>query len=89
MGPAAVGPLSRALQGDAREGRREAARALGRIRDPGAIESLIPLLQDQDPRVRDEALLALGRMGGKGVKPLINALKERGFSDLPGKGGGP
>jgi HEAT repeat protein len=89
MGPAAIAPLSRALQGDARQGRREAARVLGRIRDPSAIESLIPLLQDQDPQVRDEALLALGRMGGKGVKPLIRAMKEKGFSDLSGKGGGP
>jgi hypothetical protein len=37
----------------------------------------------------DEALIALGRMGGKGVKPLIRAMKEKGFSDLSGKGGGP
>jgi len=68
--------------------RTEAARALGRIRDPSAIESLIPLLQDPDPRVRDEATIALGRMGGKGASPLARAMKEKGFSDLPGKGKG-
>ena len=87
MGPAAIAPLSRALQGESREGRREAARALGRIRDPSAIESLIPLLQDRDPQVRDEALVALGRMGGSAVKPLVKAMREKGFSDLPGKRG--
>jgi HEAT repeat protein len=76
----------KALQGEGREGRREAARALGRIRDPAAIEALIPLLQDPDKQVRDEALLALGRMGGSAVKPLVKAMKEKGFSEMEGAG---
>jgi HEAT repeat protein len=87
MGSRAVAPLAEALRGESREGRREAARALGRIRDPGAIESLIPLLQDQDPGVRDEALIALGRMGGSAVKPLVKAMREKGFPDLTGREG--
>jgi HEAT repeat protein len=82
MGTKAVPPLLAALQGEAREGRREAARALGKIRDPGAIEALLPLLQDPDEGVRNEALLALGRMGGSAVKPLVAAMREKGFSEL-------
>jgi hypothetical protein len=36
--------------------------------------------------VRDEALIALGRMGGSAVKPLVKAMKEKGFSELTGPG---
>ncbi|MCX6684804.1 MAG: HEAT repeat domain-containing protein [Methanoregula sp.] len=49
---------------DEDEGKRwKAAESLGRMREPGAVESLIETLWDDDSRVRLKAAWALGRIG--------------------------
>ncbi len=52
--------------------RWEAARALGVIRDPRAVEPLIAALGDRDPDVRRKAALSLGKIRDpKAVEPLL------------------
>ena len=59
------------------EVRKNAAEALGKIKDPRAVEPLIEALKDKDFRVRWNAAEALGEIGDpKAVKPLIAALKD-------------
>lgn len=60
------------------EGIREgAARALGDLQDPGAIEPLILALSDESRLVREEAARSLGRIGGeRAVEPLLRALMD-------------
>jgi epoxyqueuosine reductase len=45
--------------------RRNAAVALGNLRDPRAVPALIRALEDEDPIVRGHAAWALGRIGGE------------------------
>jgi len=60
------------------EVRKNAAEALGKIKDPRAVEPLIEALKDKDFRVRWNAAEALGEIGDpKAVKPLIAALKDK------------
>jgi HEAT repeat protein len=58
--------------------RRHAARALGHIGDPQAIEALERVLQTPDetlPSVSAEAAYALGRIGNeRSIEPLVKAL---------------
>jgi hypothetical protein len=58
------------------EGIREgAARALGELQNPEAIEPLVLALSDESRQVREEAARALGKIGGEqAVTPLIRAL---------------
>jgi HEAT repeat protein len=51
------------LSDDDEVSRWKAAEALGRIRDPGAVEELISTLWDDDARVRLKAARALGQIG--------------------------
>jgi len=51
------------LSDDDEASRWKAAEALGRIRDPGAVEELIGTLWDDDARVRLKAAWALGQIG--------------------------
>lgn len=51
------------LSDDDEVSRWKAAEALGRIRDPGAVEELIGTLWDDDARVRLKAAWALGQIG--------------------------
>jgi HEAT repeat protein len=51
------------LSDDNEVSRWKAAEALGRIRDPGAVEELIGTLWDDDARVRLKAAWALGQIG--------------------------
>jgi HEAT repeat protein len=62
--------------------RRNAMRALMRIRDPRAVDPLIVLLDDRDPMIRAEAASMLGRLGDKrAVEPLIKKLNDNyGFA---------
>jgi len=65
--------------------RSEAARALGKSKDPRAVEPLIATLEDTDFDAAYVAALALGNIGDpRAVKPLIAALKPR--ASLPGQG---
>lgn len=54
--------------------RMHAAKALGRIKDPGSIESLIPLLQDKVKAVREETTAALAEIGDVAIPSLLVAL---------------
>jgi HEAT repeat protein len=53
----------RMLSGDDEVSRWKAAEALGRMRDPAAVDELISTLRDDDARVRLKAAWALGRIG--------------------------
>jgi HEAT repeat protein len=62
--PAAVDALISCLASDVdASARASAARSLGRLKDPRARDSLQRALQDADPRVRQDATAALGRLG--------------------------
>ena len=52
--------FARALQADRPELRMAAARALGRLEDPSALQHLVKALTDDDPRVRLRACQACG-----------------------------
>lgn len=62
--------------------RSNAARALGRVRDPRAFDPLIAALNSDDfDDVRGEAALALGKFGDpRAIDPLIAALNRKGNS---------
>jgi HEAT repeat protein len=55
---------------------RDAARALGSIGDPRAIEPLIAALKDSHAQVRQAARVALVGIGAPSVEPLIAALND-------------
>ena len=51
-----------------------AARALGEINDPKAVDPLIAALKDKKPEVRGTAAVALGEIGDKkATMPLVAA----------------
>jgi len=55
-----------------------AARALGLIQDPRAVEPLINALKDKNKHVRYAAAVALGDIqDSRAVEPLIDALKDK------------
>jgi len=55
--------------------RRSAAELLGSTEDEAAIDALIPVLKDEDRFVRQEAVLALKKIGGsRAVEHLTQAL---------------
>jgi len=63
---------------DARSIRRDAARALGELEDPRAVEPLIAALKDESFSVRKAAAEALGKIGDtRAVEPLSAALKDK------------
>ena len=61
--------------------RREAARAIGQLGSPEAIEALLAVLEnDSDEETRRNALTALGNIGDeRTVEPLRQALKEPSY----------
>jgi HEAT repeat protein len=77
IGEPAVEPLITALKNGDIIVRRNAAKALGGIKDAGAIEPLIIALKDKSPIVRRNAAIALGQIkDSSSVEPLIAALKD-------------
>ncbi len=57
--------------------RVRAARMLGRLREPSAVEPLCGSLRDRDPALREEAATALGVLAGpRAVGPLLRALGD-------------
>lgn len=56
--------------------RMHAAKALGRIKNPEAIEPLIPLLQDKVKAVREETTAALVAIGDAAIPSLLAALAD-------------
>ena len=62
---------------DSFESRRDAARALGRLRDPGAVEALSSVLWDPDGGLRSLAVGALVEIGdARAIGPLIPLLGD-------------
>src|SRR4030043_341142 len=77
IGKPSVEPLCAALKDDSTVARRNAATALGKIKDSAAVEPLIVALKDEDLIVRRNAATALGQIKDAGtVAPLIAALKD-------------
>jgi len=56
--------------------RMHAAKALGRIKNPEAVEPLIPLLQDKVKAVREETTAALVAIGDAATPSLLAALAD-------------
>ncbi|HJR77051.1 MAG TPA: HEAT repeat domain-containing protein [Nitrospiraceae bacterium] len=69
-------PLVRALGSTDWIVRMHAAKALGRMKEPGAVPSLIPLLQDKVKAVREEAAGALAAIGTASIPSLVQALRH-------------
>lgn len=67
-------PLMTALESPDWIVRMHAAKALGRIQEPGAVASLVPLLQDNVKAVREETSTALAAIGEAAVPSLLAAL---------------
>jgi len=58
--------------------RQRTCKALGKVRDPSAVKSVIKLLADRELSVRLAAIRALGAMGNsQAVKPLIDLLSDK------------
>ncbi len=66
-----------ALKDEDQKVRENAAKTLGLIKDPQAVEPLIDTLQDSEIFVRQSAAVALGEMKDfRAIGPLILALKD-------------
>ena len=78
IGASVVEKLIWVLQHDAATvHRRYAAYALGKIRDPRAVEPLTLALRSDEPMVRENAAEALGSLGdARAVRPLLRALGD-------------
>lgn len=70
-------PLHAALLSQDWVVRMHAARAVGRLGNPRSVETLVLLLQDKVPAVRDEAVAALGSLGESAVEPLVKVLEDQ------------
>jgi HEAT repeat protein len=80
MGKSAVSPLIEALKSKHYLVRWEAAKALGEIGDPGTAPALVKALEDEEFDVRWLAAEALIKMNINALKPLLQALENRGDS---------
>ncbi|HSO69822.1 MAG TPA: HEAT repeat domain-containing protein [Arachnia sp.] len=73
-----VGALVKALTHQDAKIRRDAATALGELRDPRAIEPLAAASRDDSLAVRDSAVWALGEIGDPAALPTLLALLREG-----------
>jgi HEAT repeat protein len=96
IGKPAVEPLGALLEEKSTpaETKASAARILGFIGDPRSVEPLLDLLGDQRYFVREQAAIALGRIGGPAVDRLLElarssspATREAAISALGGVSG--
>lgn len=81
----ALRPLIRLLARGESLGAASAAKVLGEIGDPSAVDALIQVLGTRRKwwQIRKNASIALGLIGEKkAVKPLINALQDRYSPDI-------
>lgn len=70
-------PLVRALETDPEVNRPYILHALGLLKDPAAAEAIAPYTADSDARVRLQAVIALGNIGGDTSRPyLADALND-------------
>ena len=80
MGKAAVPSLIEALKNSNTLMRWEAAKALGEIGDPGTAPALVKALEDEEFDVRWLAAEGLIKMNINALRPLLQALENRGDS---------
>jgi HEAT repeat protein len=77
IGQPSVTPLCASLKADSPVARRNAAMALGKIKDSSTVKPLIAALNDEDLIVRRNAARALGEIhDNSAVEPLTAALKD-------------
>ncbi|MCS5531575.1 MAG: HEAT repeat domain-containing protein [Candidatus Poseidoniales archaeon] len=74
-----VEPLIFALVSEDWVVRMHASKAIGRLASSQAVGTLVLLLQDKVPAVRDEAMVALKNIGEQAVTPLVAALKDKNW----------
>ena len=72
-----IDPLISALVSEDWVVRMHSSKAIGRLASPQAVSTLVLLLQDKVPAVRDEAMVALKNIGEQAVIPLEIALKDK------------
>ncbi len=98
IGAPAAAKLLPVLAGGGREARKAASFLLGRLGAPSAraTAALGTALGDEDPKVRKNAAVALGRAGEAGTRALLAALRtepvewvRRSIILALGRGGGP
>jgi HEAT repeat protein len=77
MGSPAVAPFIKALSSPIHWVRWEAAKGLGEIGDPAAIDALVQAMEDLNFDVRWLAAEGLIRIGSDSVVPLLKALIHR------------
>jgi hypothetical protein len=70
-----------ALQDEDAENRAEAARLLGRLEDPRAVDGLINALEDGASIVRAPAAVALGKIGEARALPALQRLIQDDYVD--------
>jgi hypothetical protein len=63
--------------------RREALAALSQIGEGEALDALLALLRDSDPRIRVSAARSLARLGKRAVNPLLQIVLARDFEMRP------
>jgi HEAT repeat protein len=80
LGKAAVPSLIEALRNSNTLMRWEAAKALGEIGDPGSAPALVKALEDEEFDVRWLAAEGLIKMNVNALRPLLQALENRGDS---------
>ena len=72
--------LIQKLQKSNRNGRAQAARELGKIKDGRVVQPLINAMNDKDPYVRGQVIEALGEVkDARAVDPLIKTLKNEDY----------
>jgi hypothetical protein len=63
--------------------RREALAALSQIGEGEALDALLALLRDTDPRLRVSAARSLSRLGKRAVNPILQVILGRDFEGRP------
>ncbi|TPW15396.1 MAG: hypothetical protein FD129_901 [bacterium] len=63
--------------------RREALAALSQIGDGEAVDALLALLRDSDPRIRVSAARSLSHLGKRAVNPLLQIILANDFDSRP------
>lgn len=68
--------------------RMHAAKLIGKLQTPSAVDDLIKLLSDSNTYVRTTAIVALDRIGQPSVQPLLDVLKTGATNIIPDEDNG-
>ncbi len=78
IGKPAVKPLIKAVKSNNVYLKRNAIEALGKLKDPLAVETVIEVLDDKDTYVRKNSAEALGEIGDpRAIMPLVKAINDK------------